>query len=159
MKLALFLAAIAQPLQEWTRANRGEFYVAKDPTDPYVMLAGARANSFVVVLSFADAPQTGGDILASEMQNAVADVFVGHPMDLRTDPGAWLFKDQAEGPGAKSLLTLMDEVREVLFEIGFQELNTEPADPQNMGMSSVSLPDGVPLRAYRQQVKWSIRVG
>lgn len=159
MKLTAVMASVAQVVKSWADTNRAEFRVAEDPTDPYVLLAAGSFKSFVVVLAFAEATQAGGNVLAAEMQEIALDVFLGRSIDLRADPGAWLYKDAA-GSGPKALLTLLDELRDELFSIAFSEDEaTEAAEAENMGLSSVALPDGTPLRAYRQKVKWTVRVG
>lgn len=159
MKLTAVMGVVAGVVKAWADTSKGEFRVAEDPTDPYVMLAAGSFKSFVVVLAFSDAPQTGGNVLAAEMQEVLLDVFLGRAIDLRADPGAWLYKD-ASGSGPKALLTLLDELRAELFAIEFSEdEDTEAASAENMGLASVALPDGTPLRAYRQKVKWTVRVG
>lgn len=159
MTLTALMAAVAGVAKTWADTAKGEFRVAEDPTDPYVLLAAGSFKSFVVVLAFADATPVGGNVLAAEMQDVVLDVFIGRAIDLRADPGAWLYKDAA-GSGPKALLTLLEELRAELFGVEFEtDDDTELATAQNMGVTSVSLPDGTPLRAYRQQIKWTVRVG
>jgi hypothetical protein len=159
VKLTAVMAASAQVVKAWVNTNHGEFRVADDPTDPYVLLAAGSFKSFVVVLAFAAASQTGGNVLANEMQEVVLEAFLGRAIDLRADPGAWLYKDAAAA-GPKALLTLLDELRAELFGIEFAEdEDTETASAENMGVTPVSLPDGTPLRAYMQKVKWTVRVG
>lgn len=159
MMLTANVAAVAAIVKAWTDAAKGEFRVAEDPTDPYVLLASGSFKSFIVVLAFADAAPAGGNVIAAEMQDVVLDIFIGRAIDLRADPGAWLYKDAADS-GPEALLTLLDEMRAEVLDIEFATDNdTETATAQNMGVTSVSLPDGTPLRAYRQQVKWTVRVG
>jgi hypothetical protein len=158
VKIKDLIAAVAESLQTWVASNKGDLRIADDPTDPYILLAGSGFKGLVVVLSFADALPAGGSTLASQMREVALEVFVGHPIDMRADPGAWLFKD-APAHGQKALLTHMDELCDELFAIEFEEPSTATAVAEDMGMTSVSLPDGVPLRAYKQRVKWTVRVG
>lgn len=159
MKLTAGMQAVATVVGAWALENKAELRVAEDPTDPYVLLCSGGFKSFVVILNFADAAPTGGSTLAAEMQDMVLEAFIGRSIDLSVNPGAWMYKDAADGK-SPALLTLMDSLREELFGIEFgTDENTELATAQNMGLSSVSLPDGTPLRAFRQQVKWTIRVG
>jgi hypothetical protein len=158
VKLTAIMAAVSDALADWVQTNKGELRVADDPTSPFVLLAGTSFKGLIVVLAFADATPTGGSVLASQMRELALDVYVGHPLNLYADPGAWLCRDD-HPHGSKSLLTLMDELCEELFAIEFEETDTATAIAEDMGITSVSLPDGVPLRAFKQRVKWTVRVG
>ena len=50
MTLQAFIASLATDLAAWAQAAGGEFIVATDPLEPYVVLSGGLRNTFVAIL-------------------------------------------------------------------------------------------------------------
>jgi len=152
-----FLALIAADLDPRVRAAKGKFYVADSPTHPYAILAGGNLSAWVCILDY------GGDAaLADAIENAAATfratVYVGHCLDLRKDPGAWLYTDL--DATRKALLARVDQVDEYVSGIGFEAAAGEAsAYARGAGFAAVTLPGtGIPLRAYRNTYSWEMRV-
>lgn len=156
MRLDQFIAYLAADLDQWTKEQGGQFHVARDPLHPYVILAGAASSGFVVILSYA-----GGQALNKEqhphgMRDAAIELFLGHPMDLRSDPGAWLFKNDGTGDSMlKRMDALQDRVLTICFDNGDRR---DKAYAEYGGEESATLPDGTPLRAFKLRVSWPIPI-
>lgn len=156
MRLDEFMAYLAPPIEAWTKEHGGQFRVATDPLHPYVLLAGSNASIFLVILSY-----SGGQPLNTEqhphgMRMAKVELFLGHPMDLRSEPGAWLFKSDGV---SESILKRLDSLQARLLTICFD--NGERHDKSYAeygGEEPATLPDGTPLRAFKCTASWPIPI-
>ena len=156
MKRQEFLSLIAADVKTFVEASSGYFCVAEDPSHPYAVLAAGNVRKWACIVSYAgDGP--AGEELPGEMYRPRLDVFVGHCIDLRKDPGAWLHVDTA---AVKSLLTRVDAIDDHVREIAFvRELDNDDDSYCNYsGAQPVTLPGaGIPLRAFRLSYAWTLR--
>lgn len=156
MRLDEFIGFLAPDIESWTKENGGQFFVARDPLHPYVILAGANSSTFVVILSYVGGQPLNGDQHPHGMRSAKVEVFIGHPMDLRSDPGAWLFKNDGTGESIlKRIDALQDHVLTIAFDNGEKR---DKAYAEYGGEEAATLPDGTPLRAYKFPVAWPIPI-
>lgn len=156
MTLQAFIAALSADLAAWAASAKGEFVVATDPLEPYVVLAGGMRNTFVAILVLDGADPMNVEEHPHGIEQKKIQIYLGHPLDLRAERDAWLYKDDGQ---RLSLLTLLDALRARVFTIVFA--NGEHRDPgyaHNLGIEPATLPNGVPLRAYKLSVSWPISV-
>jgi hypothetical protein len=153
-----FITAIAADLKTWSEADRGYFCVAEDPTHPYAVLASGNVNKWACILSFAgDNP--AGEELPGNIYRPRVEVFVGHCVDLRKDPGAWLHVDASSA--ANSLLARVDALDKRLLTMVFaaEVDGDDTAYAAYGGSQQVTLPGaGIPLRAWRLSYSWTLRL-
>ena len=156
MTLDDFIQRLATDLSAWTKENGGQFHVARDPLHPYVILAGGNYQSFVVILNYAGADGMNTDQHPHGMRDAKVEIFVGHGMDLRSDPGAWLFKsDGSAEPILKRLDALLARVLTIAFDNGDRH---DKAYAVYGGEQPATLPDGAPLKAFKATVSWPLPI-
>lgn len=156
MKLDEFIAYLKADLEPWTTAQKGAFHVARDPLHPYVILAGGAFATFVVILNFTGGAALNTDVHPHGLADARVEIFIGHTMDLRKDPGAWLFQNTSEHDSLlKQLSLLQAQVFTIVFDNGE---NCDPAYCQNDGTEPATLFDGTPLRAFKLAVSWPLPI-
>ena len=152
-----FLHLLADDLRPLVEADGGKWFLAQDPTAPYVVLAASAFAGWACILSY-----TGhrplGDELESAMSESEVEIWVGRPLDLNADPGAWL--KGATGADATALLARLDAMQKAALTIVFKG---ESSDRDNyarfLGDEAVMMPvTGVPLRAWKFRVAWDLRL-
>ena len=156
MRLEQFIALLASDLDAWTKESGGVFLVARDPLDPLVILSAGNYNSFVVILSYLGGATLNADEHPHGIEDASVEVYLGHAIDLRAKPGAWLFIDD----GAKrSMLKQLNDLRGRLLTIVFSNgPNCDDAYATAQGIAQASLPDGTPLKAYKVTASWPLTI-
>lgn len=156
MRLNEFIALLAADLKPWVETKGGEFHVARDPLHPYVILAGGNTKSFAAILNYVGGTALNADTHPHGHETARVELILGHGIDLRSDPGAWLY--QAYGQ-QEPVLQLLSEIRERLLTVTFRNsTNEDSAYAENEGIEPVTLADGTPLRAFKQTVSWPLRI-
>ena len=152
-----FLNLLAADLRPTVETNGGKWFLAQDPTTPFVVLAASAFHGWACILSY-----TGGRPLGEELESAMSEseveLWVGRPLDLNADPGAWL--KGATSADATALLARLDLMQDRALTIVFQG---EQADRNNyarfLGSEAVMMPvTGVPLRAWKFRVAWDLRL-
>ena len=156
MNYQRFITILSTDLGAWAREVGGEFVVADNPLQPYVLLSGGLRNTFLVILELSGSTPLNAQDHPHGFRNVRAGVYIGHPLDLRSERDAWLYRDDAD---RKSLLTMLDLLCARLFTISFSNgANADDAYCHNVGLDQVTLPNGIPLRAFRQSVEWPLRI-
>jgi len=151
-----FINLLAHYLRPIVETNGGKWFLAQDPTTPFVVLAASAFSGWACILSFTGA-QPLGEELEGAMNAAECELWIGRPLDLNADPGAWL--KGATGADAKALLARLDLMQQKALTIAFLG---EQADRNNysrfLGSEAVMMPvTGVPLRAWKFRVAWDMR--
>jgi hypothetical protein len=148
---------VAADLKAMVSAAGGYFAVAADPTSPYVVLTSGSLRSWACILSYQGDSPAGEEIPGAMMSPAV-EVFVGASVDLRKDPGAWLYVDASAEQ--KSLLSRLDAVDVHMRGIVFKGDGADSATyARYQPAAAVVLPGaGIPLRAWRLRYAWDVRL-
>ncbi len=148
----MFIKLLATDIEAWTKTHGGIFHVARDPLHPYVILAGGSYSSFVVILSYAGGTSLNTNDHPHGMEDASVEVFLGHGMDLRSNPGAWLFEDN----GARaSMLSQLTDLRAHVLTIAFENpQGIDPSYAESKGIEQAQLADNTPLKAFKINVSW-----
>jgi hypothetical protein len=156
MRLDDFMAKLSGDLEKWTVEQGGKFHVARDPLHPYVILAGGAYATFVVILSYVGGKKQGGDEHPHAMRSAAVEVFIGHPVDLRSDPTAWLFKNDGQ---SESMLKQLNDLAARLLTIVFSNgERNDAAYAEYEGEEQATLPNGTPLKAYKLTASWPLTI-
>lgn len=152
-----FISYLAADLKTWTETAGGQFHVARDPLHPLVVLTSGNYKSFVCILSYAGAQPLNGDQDPHGMADPRVEIYLGHAIDLRTDPSAWLYKyDPGEpDPLLKRLSDLTDRVLTIVFK---NDDNIDDAYAEFLGEEQATLPDGTPLRGWKLTVGWPLKI-
>ena len=152
-----FLNLLAADLRPIVEANGGKWFLAQDPAAPYVVLAASAFAGWACLLSYSgDRPL--GEELEAAMSEVEVELWVGRPLDLNADPGAWL--RGATGTDATALLARLDLMQAKALTIVFKG---EGADRNHyarfLGNEPVMMPvTGVPLRAWKLRIAWDQRL-
>lgn len=152
MNLQAFIQTLKSELDGWARSAGGELVVATDPLEPYVVLAGGLRNTFVAILVLDGSDQMNVEQHPHGMEQKKIQIYLGHPLDLRAERDAWLYKDDIS---RRSLLNLLDSLRDHVFTIVLANgENRDDGFAHNLGTEAATLPNGIPLRAYKITVSW-----
>lgn len=157
MTRQIFVSLLAADIGPWVRSNGGYFCVGDSPSHPYAVLASGNIKSWACILEFAGDRQAGAE-LPGAMSRVSVNLYVGHTVDLRKDPGVWLYLDAS--PSAKALLSRLDVLSARLLTCVFKgEANDDDAYAEYAGAAPVTLPGtGIPLRAWRLTFEWPLRL-
>ena len=144
LRIHQVLGGAYNDLQDFAAQNNGYVSIARDPWHVLELLVESPAG-FRIVLHWAGDSELGGDPRLPLVTNNI-EIIVSYNLGLTAVPDISLISAQASGRPA--LLDLVDQVRERVLS---QEW---PADitygiAQYQSCEPVTLPDGMPLAAYR----------
>ena len=138
-------AGFARMLGEWARLQPGRMSVHR-ATDPWnaVELLCQGPQDFRLVLVY-DGDQPRGEDPFSLLCEHRWDLYITMPLGLHADPAAVLTQGTPRRP---ALLRMLDELRAFCLALRWPEELTDTLMRYG-GSESATLPDGLPLAAYK----------
>jgi len=147
MRLDEILEALRADLEPWVKTKRGQLSIALDPWNVLELLVNG-PQGFQVILHWGGDDATG-DQPAEPLADNTLEVIVGYNLGLNARPDLALVKNLPERP---SLLKLVNDVRARVLSYVFPP-DVTMQTPEYAGCKPVTLPEGIPLAAYKFQVK------
>lgn len=152
MRIDQILQAVAVDLNDLAKAKSATVAIAEDLFHVIDILVNGPAG-FQLIVSW------GGDDAVGEqpghpLAETIIDITVGFNPGLGIQPGNALVKNTAT---RDSLLKLINDVRARALTLQFPETETSQI-PEYSGCRPVSLPDGIPLKAYKFSIKLTAAV-
>ena len=128
----------------WAKENGGKPFLARDPAEPYELIAGMGPNDFRVVVSWAGEQDFGGNI-KHHLDRHRIEIWIGRSRGLAADPNKQIVNQDGNKP---ALLDLVESAKQRVLEMRFpREITREHT--QYVGTDSVTTPNGIPMAAYK----------
>ena len=136
--------AYAEDIAAWAREHGGKPFLARDPAEPYELIAGMGPNDFRVVVSWGGDKGFGGNI-KQHLDKHTIEIWIGRSRGLAADPNGQLV--HAAGSN-QALLDLVESAKQRVLELRFpREVTREHAEYG--GTDSVTTPSGIPMAANK----------
>ena len=136
--------AYAEDMATWAREHGGKPFLARDPAEPYELIAGMGPNDFRVVVSWDGDSEFGGN-RKQHLDRHTIEVWIGRSRGLAADPNRQLVYEEA---GKPSLLDLVESAKQRLLELAFPREVTKE-NSEYVGTKPVTTPNGIPMAAYK----------
>jgi hypothetical protein len=133
-----------EDVSQWARQNGGTPFLARDPAEPYELIAGMGPNDFRVVVNWAGDREFGGNVLHHLDKHSI-EVWIGRGRGLAADPNRSLV--YADGQ-QKPLLDLVEACKQRVLGLKFPAEVTRKYTGY-VGTDPVTTPDGISMAAYK----------
>jgi hypothetical protein len=134
----------AEDVASWARERGGKPFLARDPAEPYELIAGMGPNDFRVVVSWAGDKGFGGNI-KQHLDKHTIEIWIGRSRGLAADPNGQLVYPAGDKP---ALLDLVESAKQRVLELLFPEEITR-RHSEYIGAEPVTTPNGIPMAAYK----------
>lgn len=142
-------AALHRVLKEWAKNQTGNMQVhrATDPWNAVELLCQGPTEYRIIVVYAGDGEEGDGPFsLISEQR---WDVYISFPLGLHIDPASVLTNGS---PSRAAMLRMLDELKAFCLALRWPEELTETLMKYG-GTEPATLPDGLPMAAYRMRLK------
>jgi hypothetical protein len=133
-----------EDISQWAREQGGAPFLARDPAEPYELIAGMGPNDFRVVLNWSGDKEFGSNIL-QHLDRHTIEVWLGRGRGLAADPNRSLVYTDGE---KKALLDLVESCKQRVLELKFPVEVTRKYTGY-VGSDPVTTPDGISMAAYK----------
>lgn len=143
MRIDEIMEALRKDLDGWVKERRGVLSVARDPWDALdVLINGPQGVQFVLAWGGDDSL---GEQATEPLAGNIIELTVAYNLGLSAGRDAALTENKVDRP---SLLKLTNDARARLLAYVFAA-NDEPQVLEYGGTQPVTLPEGIPLAAFR----------
>ena len=136
--------AYAEDIGAWAKERGGKAFFARDPAEPYELIAGMGPNDFRVVVMWAGDKEFGGNIL-QHLDKHTIEIWIGRSRGLAADPNGQIVYPAGDKP---ALLDLVESAKQRVLEMLFPRESTREHS-QYAGTDPVTTPSGIPMAAYK----------
>jgi len=131
-------------IAKWAREVGGKAFFARDPAEPYELIAGMGANDFRVVVNWAGDQEFGGNRL-HHLDRHKIEIWIGRTRDLQADPNGQILNAAGAKP---ALLDLVEAAKQRVLELQLpREITREHTI--YVGTDPVTTPAGISMAAYK----------
>jgi hypothetical protein len=138
------IRAFYEDVVKWARENAGTAFLARDPAEPYEIIAGMGPNDFKVVVNWAGDKEFGGNVM-NHLDRHTIEVWIGRGRGLAADPNRTLVYPDGQ---KKALLDLVESCKQRVLELKFPVEVTRKYTAY-VGTEPVTTPDGISMAAYK----------
>jgi hypothetical protein len=142
--ISQIIRAFFEDVSRWAREHGGIPFLARDPAEPYELIAGMGPTEFKVVLNWAGDKEFGGNVL-QHLDKHTIEVWIGRGRGLAADPNKSLV--YADGQ-KQALLDLVESCKQRVLELRFPREVTRKYTVY-VGCDPVTTPDGISMAAYK----------
>lgn len=142
--LSQIIRTYFENVSQWALQHGGTAFLARDPAEPYELIAGMGPNDFRVVVNWAGDKEFGGNVL-QHLDRHTIEVWIGRSRGLAADPNRSLV--YADGQ-QKALLDLVEACKQRVLELKFPKEVTRKYTVY-VGTDPVTTPDGISMAAYK----------
>lgn len=142
--ISQIIRAYFEDISQWARQNGGTPFLARDPAEPYELIAGMGPSDFRVVVNWAGDKEFGGNVLQHLDKHSI-EVWIGRGRGLAADPNRSLVYSDGQ---QKALLDLVEACKQRVLEMKFPAEVTRKYTVY-MGTDPVTTPDGISMAAYK----------
>ena len=143
MRIDQIIDDLRKDFDGWVKERRGTLTVAKDPWHALeILCTGPQGIQFILGWG-GDEPE--GELPQDPLGNNVIELTVAYNLGMEADRDAALMKNRDDRP---SLLKLVNDARARLLAYVFAA-DEEPQFLAHAGTAPVTLPEGLPLAAFR----------
>jgi hypothetical protein len=142
--ISQIVRAYFEDVSRWARERGGLPFLARDPAEPYEIIAGLGPNEFKVVVNWAGDKEFGGNVLQHLDKHSI-EVWIGRGRGLAADPNRSLVYSDGE---KKALLDLVESCKQRVLELKFPAEVTRKYTAY-VGTDPVTTPDGISMAAYK----------
>jgi hypothetical protein len=139
--------AYFEDVSQWAREQGGTPFLARDPAEPYELIAGMGPNDFRVVVNWAGDKEFGGNRL-QHLDKHTIEVWIGRGRGLAADPNRSLVYADGE---KKALLDVVESCKQRVLGLKFPREVTKQYTVY-VGTDPVTTPDGISMAAYKLSV-------
>lgn len=152
MRIDEMVSALQADFATWVAGVKGKLSIARDPWNVLEILCEGPQGLQVILHWNGDEP--AGDLSQDPLSNNALEVIVGYNLGLNAQQDDALIVNRTNRP---SLLKFVTDARARLLTYKFAEDVTEQF-LEYAGTEPVTLPDGMPLAAYRIRARLTARV-
>lgn len=138
------IAAFFEDVSNWARQNAGTPFLARDPAEPYELIAGMGPNDFRVVVNWAGDKEFGGNMM-NHLDRHTIEVWIGRSRGLAADPNRTLIYPDGN---KRALLDLVEDCKQRVLQLKFPAVLTRKYTSY-VGTEPVTTPDGLSMAAYK----------
>lgn len=136
--------AYHRDIDAWARTVGGVCFFARDPVEPFEIIAGMGPNDFRVVVSWAGDSEFGGNILQPLSRHKI-EVWIARSRGLEANREKQLLAAQGDRP---ALLDLVEQAKERVRALQFPREITR-RQTTYVSTAPVTTPDGISMAAYK----------
>jgi hypothetical protein len=137
----------ADDIAAWARSVGGTCVFARDPLEPWELIAGMGPNEFRVVVNWAGDSEFGGNVM-QHLDRHTIEIWLARTRGLERERDKQILQASGTTP---ALLDLVEAAKQRVLELKFAGTITRKYTAYK-GTVPVTTPEGIPMAAYKISV-------